>query len=156
MKLKGKVALITGSSRGIGKDIAKGFAKEGADIIINGRNLERAKPVAKEIEGLGVKTMAIGADVSSSQDVNRMVEEAVNAFGRIDILVNNAGGGCPILPFFELPEDVWDLHVARNLKSVFLCSQAVGRGMAARGGGTMINIGSVIADSIVMRGLSEP
>jgi 3-oxoacyl-[acyl-carrier protein] reductase len=81
MKLKGKVALITGSSRGMGKEFAMGFAKEGADIIINGRNLEKAKPVAKEIEGLGVRTMAIGADVSVSQDVTRMVEEAVNAFG---------------------------------------------------------------------------
>ena len=68
-----------------------GFAKEGADVIINGRNLEKAKAVAKEMEGLGVRTMAIGADVSSSQDVNRMVEEAVNSSGRIDILVNNAG-----------------------------------------------------------------
>ena len=91
MKLKGKVALITGSSRGIGKEFAMGFAKEGGDVIINGRNLEKAKAAAKEIEGLGVKAMAIGADVSSSQDVSRMVEEAVNSSGRIDILVNNAG-----------------------------------------------------------------
>ena len=91
MRLKGKATLITGSSRGIGKEFAMGFAKEGADVIINGRNLEKAKAVAKEMEGLGVRTMAIGADVSSSQDVNRMVEEAVNSSGRIDILVNNAG-----------------------------------------------------------------
>src|SRR4030043_24519 len=74
MKLKGKVALITGSTRGIGKEFAIGFAKEGVDVIINGRNLEKAKAAAKEIESLGVRTMAIGADVSSSQEVNRMAE----------------------------------------------------------------------------------
>ncbi|MGA2316279.1 MAG: SDR family NAD(P)-dependent oxidoreductase [Thermodesulfobacteriota bacterium] len=67
MKLKGKVVLITGSSRGIGKEFAMGFAKEGADVIVNGRNLEKAKAVVKEMEGLGLKKMAIGADVSSSQ-----------------------------------------------------------------------------------------
>src|SRR4030042_4164762 len=116
MKLKGKVALITGSSRGIGKDIAIGFAKEGADIIINGRNLEKAKPVAKEIGGLGVRTMAIGADVSSSQDVNRMVEEAVNAFGRIDILVNNAGVNPFILEAEKIKEEGWDQVLDINLK----------------------------------------
>ena len=81
MRLKGKAALITGSSREIGKESAMGFAKEGADVIINGRNLEKAKAVAKEMEGLGVRTMAIGADVSSSQDVSRMVEEAVSFLG---------------------------------------------------------------------------
>jgi NAD(P)-dependent dehydrogenase (short-subunit alcohol dehydrogenase family) len=142
MKLKGKVALITGSSRGIGKDIAKGFAKEGADIIINGRNLETAKPVAKEIEGLGVKTMAIGADVSSSQDVNRMVEEAVNAFGRIDILVNNAGVNPFILEAEKIKEEGWDQVLDINLKGVFLCCQAVGKRMIQQGGGRIINISS--------------
>ena len=142
MKLKGKVALITGSSRGIGKDIAKGFAKEGADIIINGRNLEKAKPVAKEIEGLGVRTIAMGADVSSSQDVNRMAEEAVNAFGRIDILVNNAGVNPFILEAEKIKEEGWDQVLDVNLKGVFLCCQAVGKRMIQQGGGRIINISS--------------
>ena len=91
MKLKGKVVLITGSTRGIGKDFAIGFAKEGADVIINGRNMEKARAVTKEIESLSARSLAIAADVSLSQDVARMVDEAVNSFGRIDILVNNAG-----------------------------------------------------------------
>jgi len=142
MKFKGKVALITGSSRGIGKDIAKGFAKEGADIIINGRNLEKAETVAKEIEGLGVKTMAIGADVSSSQDVNRMVEETVNTFGRIDILVNNAGVNPFILEAEKIKEEGWDQVLDINLKGVFLCCQAVGKRMIQQGGGKIINISS--------------
>jgi NAD(P)-dependent dehydrogenase (short-subunit alcohol dehydrogenase family) len=142
MKLKGKVALITGSSRGIGKDIAMGFAREGASIIINGRNLEKAKSVAKEIEGLGVRTMAIGADVSVSQDVARMVEEAVNAFGKIDILVNNAGVNPFILEAEKIKEEGWDQVLDINLKGVFLCCQAVGKKMMQRGGGKIINISS--------------
>jgi 2-deoxy-D-gluconate 3-dehydrogenase len=142
MKLKGKVALITGSSRGMGKEYAKGFAKEGADIIINGRNLEKAKPVAKEIEGLGVRTMAIGADVSSSQEVNSMVEEAINTFGRIDILVNNAGVNPFILEAEKVNEEGWDQVLDVNLKGVFLCCQAVGKKMIQQGGGRIINISS--------------
>jgi NAD(P)-dependent dehydrogenase (short-subunit alcohol dehydrogenase family) len=142
MKLKGKVALITGSSRGIGKDIAIGFAKEGADIIINGRNLETAKPVAKEIEGLGVRTIAVGADVSVSQDVARMVEEAVNSLGRIDILVNNAGVNPFILEAEKIKEEGWDQVLDINLKGVFLCCQAVGKKMIQQGGGRIINISS--------------
>ncbi len=142
MKLKGKVVLITGSSRGMGKEYAIGFAKEGADIIINGRNLERAKPVAKEIEGLGVRTKAIGADVSSSQDVNRMVEEAFNTFGRIDILVNNAGVNPFILEAEKIKEEGWDQVLDVNLKGVFLCCQAVGKKMIQQGSGRIINISS--------------
>ncbi len=142
MKLKGKVALITGSSRGMGKEYAIGLAKEGADVIINGRNLEKAKPVAEEIEGLGVRTKAVGADVSSSQDVNRMVEEAVNAFGRIDILVNNAGVNPFILEAEKIKEEGWDQVLDVNLKGVFLCCQAVGKKMIQQGGGRIINISS--------------
>ncbi|HUL31583.1 MAG TPA: SDR family NAD(P)-dependent oxidoreductase [Thermodesulfobacteriota bacterium] len=142
MRLKGKVALITGSSRGIGKEIAKGFAKEGADIIVNGRMLEKAKPVAKEIEGLGVRTMAIGADVSSSQEVNGMAEEAVKAFGRIDLLVNNAGVNPFILEAEKIKEEGWDQVLDVNLKGVFLCCQAVGKKMIQQGGGRIINISS--------------
>jgi NAD(P)-dependent dehydrogenase (short-subunit alcohol dehydrogenase family) len=142
MKLKGKVALITGSSRGIGKDISIGFAKEGADVIINGKNLEKTKPVAKEIEGLGVRCMAIGADVSSSQDVSRMAEEAIHTFGRIDILVNNAGVNPFILEAEKIKEEGWDQVLDTNLKGVFLCCQAVGKRMIQQGGGRIINISS--------------
>jgi NAD(P)-dependent dehydrogenase (short-subunit alcohol dehydrogenase family) len=142
MKLKDKVALITGSSRGIGKEFAIGFAKEGADIIIHGRDLEKAKPVAKEIEGWGVKTMAIGADVSISKDVTRMAEEAVSAFGKIDILVNNAGVNPFILEAEKIKEEGWDQVLDVNLKGVFLCCQTVGKKMIQQGGGRIINISS--------------
>ncbi len=142
MRLKGKVALITGSTRGIGKELAIGFAKEGADIIVNGRNSEKAKSVAKEVEDLGVRSMAIGADVSSSQDITRMVEEAINSFGRIDILVNNAGVNPFIVEAEKIKEEGWDQVLDVNLKGVFLCCQAVGRKMMEQGGGKMINISS--------------
>src|SRR3990172_1070873 len=144
MKLKGKVALITGSTRGIGKDLALGFAKEGGDVIINGRNLEKAKAVAKEIENLGVRSMAISADVSLSQDVTRMVDEGITAFGRIDILVNNAGVNPFILEAEKIKEEGWDQVLYINLKGVFLCCQAVGKQMIEQGGGKIINISSAI------------
>ena len=142
MKLKGKVALITGSTRGIGKEFAMGFAKEGAEVIINGKNLEKAKTVAKEIEGLGVRSMAIGADVSLSQDVTKMVEEITHSFGRIDILVNNAGVNPFILEAEKIKEEGWDQVLDVNLKGVFLCCQAVGKKMIQQGGGKIINISS--------------
>ena len=144
MRLKGKVALITGSTRGIGKEFAIGFAKEGADVIINGRNLEKANAVAKEVEHLGVKSTAIGADVSLSQDVTGMVDGAISAFGRIDILVNNAGVNPFILEAEKIKEEGWDQVLDVNLKGVFLCCQAVGRQMIKQGGGKIINISSAV------------
>jgi NAD(P)-dependent dehydrogenase (short-subunit alcohol dehydrogenase family) len=142
MRLKGKVALVTGSGRGIGREFALGFAKEGAHVIINGRNLEKISAVAKEIEGLGVQSMAVAADVSATQDVNRMVEEAVGRFGRIDILVNNAGVNPFILETEKIKEEGWDQVIDVNLKGVFLCCQAVGKKMIQQGSGKIINIAS--------------
>jgi NAD(P)-dependent dehydrogenase (short-subunit alcohol dehydrogenase family) len=142
MMLKGKVVLITGSTRGIGKEFALGFAREGADVIINGRNFEKAKTVAKEIEGLGVRSVATGADVSSSQDVTRMVDETIHSFGRVDILVNNAGVNPFILEAEKIKEEGWDQVLGVNLKGVFLCCQAVGKQMIKQGGGKIINISS--------------
>jgi NAD(P)-dependent dehydrogenase (short-subunit alcohol dehydrogenase family) len=142
MRLQGKIALITGSTRGMGREIAMGFAKEGADIVINGRNLEKAKAVAKEIESLGVRSMAVGADVSIGQDVTRMVEEVVQSFGRIDILVNNAGINLFILEAEKIKEEGWDQVLDVNLKGVFLCCQAAGKKMIEQGGGKIINISS--------------
>jgi len=142
MRLKGKVALVTGSGRGIGKEFALGFAKEGAQVIINARNPEKASAMAKEIEGLGVQSMAVAGDVSVSQDVNRMVDEAVGRFGRIDILVNNAGVSPFVLEAEKIKEEGWDQVIDVNLKGVFLCCQAVGKKMIQQGGGKIINIAS--------------
>jgi NAD(P)-dependent dehydrogenase (short-subunit alcohol dehydrogenase family) len=142
--LDGKVGVITGGGRGIGKAIALAFSRAGAAVVVAARTDEEIRAVADEIGAGGGRGLAVHCDVLRRDEVLAMVAEVEKTFGRIDILVNNAGGGCPIVPFLELGEDVWDLHVARNLKSVFLCSQAVGKSMAARGGGVMINISSVM------------
>ena len=142
MKLKGKVALITGSTRGIGKELAIGFAREGADLIINGRNREKTETVAKEVEALGVRTRPVAADVSVSQDVAHMVEEGISSFGKIDILVNNAGVNPFILEAEKIKEEGWDQVLNINLKGVFLCCQAVGRTMIRQGGGRILNMSS--------------
>ncbi len=144
MKLKGKVALITGSTRGIGKAFALGFAKEGADIIVHGRNPEKAKTVAEEVKIAGAKSFAIAGDVSLSQDVTRMVDEAISQCGRIDILINNAGVNPFILEAEKIKEEGWDQVMDVNLKGVFLCCQAVGKKMIEQGGGKIINISSAV------------
>jgi NAD(P)-dependent dehydrogenase (short-subunit alcohol dehydrogenase family) len=144
MRLEGKVALITGSSRGIGSGIALKFAEEGADVVVNCReNIERAETLADNIRSLGGKALTVKADVSKSIDVNGMVEKALDTFGKIDILVNNAGifigGGIA-----DLKEEIWDRVMAVNLKGVFLCCQAVGKYMIAnKVKGSIINIASI-------------
>ena len=145
MNFKGKVVFITGSSRGIGKSLAVGFAKEGAHVIVHGRELEKARGVVKEIEGSGTRSMAVAGDVSSSQDVTRMVEEITQSFGKIDVLVNNAGINPFILEAEKIKEEGWDQVMAVNLKGVFLCCQAVGKRMIEQGGGKIINISSAAA-----------
>ncbi len=145
MKLKGKVVFITGSTRGIGKSFAAGFAREGAHVVIHGKDLEKAKAVAKEMEGLGGRAMAVAGDVSSSPDVARMVEEIMQQFGRVDVLVNNAGINPFILEAEKIKEEGWDQVMDVNLKGVFLCCQAVGKKMIAQGGGKIINISSAAA-----------
>ena len=121
MKLKGKVVFVTGSTRGIGKSFAAGFGGEGAEVVVHGRDMEKARAVAREVEGLGVRSMAVAGDVSSSQDVTRMVEEIIQSFGRIDVLVNNAGINPFILEAEKIKEEGWDQVMNVNLKGVFLC-----------------------------------
>lgn len=144
MRFQGKVALITGSSRGIGKELAKGFAREGARVVLHGRDKERLGGAAKELEALGAECFTVSGDVSSSEDVSKMVEEATERFGRIDILVNNAGVNPFILEAEKIKEDGWDEVMKVNLKGVFLCSQAVGRKMIEQGGGAILNMASAV------------
>lgn len=144
MKLKGKVAIVTGSSQGIGSGIAWKFAEAGADVVINYyQNDEMAVAVAEQVRGFGRNALTIKADVSQGPDVNAMVQKTLDTFGKIDILVNNAGifmGG----EIAALKEEVWDRVMAVNLKGVFLCCQAVGNYMiAGRLPGSIINIASI-------------
>ena len=133
MKLENKIALITGGSRGIGRGIALGFAREGADVIVNYcSNEERAREVVASVSESGRKSRAIRADMGDMEQVASLVEEAWDAFGRIDILVNNAGIAY-FESFLDLRFDQWRRVLAVNLDGVMLCSQLVARKMVAAG-----------------------
>ena len=143
--LNGKVALVTGSSRGIGRAIAHALAVEGADVAINfvSRAAE-ANAAELEIRKLGRRCASIQANVSIANDVNRLVQTTEERLGRVDILVNNAGIARP-QPIEEITEDDWDQILIGNLKSCFLMTQAVLPGMRARKWGRIINLSSVAA-----------
>ena len=144
MKLKDKVAIVTGSSQGIGSAIALGLTDAGADLVINyNQNIDAAKKVAEKIRMQGRRTIISQGDVSNSEDVDRIVNEATEAFGKIDILVNNAGIFITG-PIEKIREQDWDQVIAVNLKGAFLCCQAVGRHMIKRkSGGSIINVASI-------------
>jgi NAD(P)-dependent dehydrogenase (short-subunit alcohol dehydrogenase family) len=141
--LEGKVATITGASQGLGRALALAFAKEGAQIAINARSEESIHPVAEEVEGIGAEVLAVAADVSKSADVERMVRETVERFGKIDVLVNNAGLLGPRVRIEEYPEDEWRRVIDANLTGPFLVSKAalphVGEG------GSIINVVSGVS-----------
>jgi NAD(P)-dependent dehydrogenase (short-subunit alcohol dehydrogenase family) len=138
--LSDKVALITGASRGIGRSIAETFVREGARVVICGRKQAALDEVAKEI-GAGVKPIA--CHVGRPDDLQRMVEEAVNSFGRIDILVNNAGTNVAQGPCLEVDESKFDKMIEVNLKSAFRLIKLLAPGMCERGNGSIINVASV-------------
>lgn len=144
MKLKDKIAIVTGASQGIGRGIALGLAEAGADVVVNcNRSVDGAEIVASEIRALGRRAMVAQADVSKSDDVDRMVQLALRVFGRIDILVNNAGIFVASA-IEDLGEEDWDRVMEVNLKGVFLCCKAVGRHMIERKcGGSIINVASI-------------
>ena len=143
--LKGKVALVTGGGRGIGKFIATGLAEAGADIILTSRKIKNLEATAAELmANQKVKAAAIACDMAKEDTVEAMLKEAVAKFGRIDILVNNAGAtwGAPTLDF---PLEKWDQLFNVNVRGVWVLTQKVARIMKEQGGGNIINISSVMA-----------
>ena len=142
-KLKDKVAFITGSAQGIGKAIAAALAKEGANIVISDINLELAAQTAKEIEAMGVKTMAIKTNVADLLDVEKSVAEIVKTFSRIDILVNNAGITKDNL-LIRMKKEDWDAVISVNLTGVFNCTKAVSSLMMKQRYGKIISIASIV------------
>ena len=122
--LEGKVALITGASRGLGRALALAYAGEGAQLVINARSEGSLKPVADEAEGAGADVLAVPADVASAADVKGLVQAAVDRFGRIDVLVNNAGLLGPRVKIEEYPEDEWRRVIEANLTAPFLLAKA--------------------------------
>ena len=143
MRLQGKVAIVTGSTKGIGRAVAIGYAEEGANVIVCGRSEDLAKSLAEELSKKGKKAVALRLDVTSADSVNQVVAQVVKQFGRIDILVNNAG----ISPIWKRAEDTdkeaWDQIIATNLTGAFLCAQAVGKVMIKQKSGKIINMTSV-------------
>ncbi len=141
--LKDKVAIVTGAKRGIGKEIALTFAEAGADVAVCTRAVEdgQLEAVAKEIQGLGRRSIAIQVDVGVKADVDRMVQKVIDEFGRIDILVSNAAVNIKY-PVLEFPEEDYDKLMNTNLKGCFLCCQAVGKRMKEAGKGVIVNVAS--------------
>jgi NAD(P)-dependent dehydrogenase (short-subunit alcohol dehydrogenase family) len=137
----GKVALVTGGSRGLGYQMVKAFAERGADVIIASRKLENCEKVAEECRALGPRALAIAAHVGKWDQCERLVEEAWAAFGRIDILVNNAGMG-PATPSHEVTEALFDSVVNLNFKGPFRLASLVAKRMADGEGGSIINVSS--------------
>ena len=143
MRLKGKVALITGSSRGVGSAVALGFAKEGARVVVNYTSNEKAaKEVAEAIKQIGSQAIVVRADVAKREEADSLVQAAIDEFGRLDVLVNNAGFTRPAM-MLKMTEEQWDEVVDIHLKGAFLCSQAAGRRMKEQNNGKIINVTSV-------------
>jgi len=143
MRLQGKVAIVTGSTKGIGRAIAIGYAEEGATVIVCGRSEDLAKNLAQELTRKGKKAVAMKLDVTSHDGINQVVNQVMKQFSRIDILVNNAG----ISPIWKRAEETgkeaWDQIIATNLTGAFLCAQAVGKVMIKQKSGKIINMTSV-------------
>jgi citronellol/citronellal dehydrogenase len=154
MSLSGKVAIVTGSSRGIGKAMALGLARAGAAVVVAARS-ETERPdapgtiyaTAAEIEALGGKALPLRCNVREEESIYAMAQRALDAFGRVDVLVNNAGVGT-YRPFLEATVKEWDLVMDINLRAPFICCKAVAPIMIEQGGGSIINISSHAATNI--------
>jgi NAD(P)-dependent dehydrogenase (short-subunit alcohol dehydrogenase family) len=138
-RLAGKVALVTGSSRGIGLAVARAFVGEGARVVVNSRDGKAAETAARE---LGDSAVGVGADVTSEEGVGRLIEAALDAHGRLDVLVNNAGMALA-RDSAEMTLDEWRRVLDLNMTAVFLCSRAAALAMRDRGGGCIINTASI-------------
>ena len=154
MRLEGKVAIVTGASRGIGKAIAIALAEEGADVVVAARTEEEKGPLpgtihktAGQIRSLGRRVLAIRTDVTKEEEVAEMAKRTLEEFGVIDVLVNNAGINVPSRAL-DMPVKRWDLVMAVNLRGTFLCTRAVLPTMVERRRGSIINLSSVLGSKI--------
>jgi NAD(P)-dependent dehydrogenase (short-subunit alcohol dehydrogenase family) len=143
LKIAGKAAIVTGGGSGIGRAIAVRLAREGAAVVIADLNGESAEGVSSEVASRGMRSMALQADATREDDVERTVRRTIEAYGTIDILVNNAGGGTNLTFISNYPVADWDRTIEINLKSTFLFSRAVAGGMMERRRGRIINISSI-------------
>lgn len=141
--LENKVAIVTGASRGIGRAIALGFARAGANVALAARSEGDLKSLADEIEGVGRRAIVVPTDVTQRDQIEALVTRTVEELGRLDILVNNAGGTRFMSPILGLRPEGWDKALALNLDSVFHATQLAAQQMAGGGGGSIIQIASV-------------
>ena len=146
-QLTGKIALVTGSAHGIGKAIAIGLAREGANMALADKDTDALRIVQKSIIDMGVEAEAVPTDVMVEQDIEALFRKTMERFGRLDVLVNNAGvfGAAPI---DEMSTETWDRLIATDLRAPFLCTRSAFRIMKAQGGGRIINIGSISAHRV--------
>jgi NAD(P)-dependent dehydrogenase (short-subunit alcohol dehydrogenase family) len=140
--LSGRVAIVTGGSIGLGRQMAEGLAEMGANLVLCARKEERCHQAAEELQQLGIKAIALACDVKSPASIQEMVDATLSQFGRIDVLINNAGisWGAPVE---EMRLEDWNKVLETNLTGTFLCAQAVGKAMIRQGRGKIINIASV-------------
>ncbi len=148
MRFDGKVAIVTGSSDGIGKAAALIFGREGGQVVLNARGPKRLETAVAAIQAVGKPPLVIAGDVSQAAVVTQLVNETLQQFGRVDILVNNAGGGTLLRLLEEVTEADWDLTVNSNLKSAFLCCQAVAPKMKEQRYGRIVNVSSVAGRNV--------
>lgn len=142
MRFQGKVAIVTGGSKGLGKAIAKQLAHEGASVVINGRDMNALEEATQEIRREGGQITAIQADVSKSEDVKAMIDKVIEDYDRIDILINNAAVFAESVRIMDLEEEEWDRVMTTNLKGVFLCAKAVIKHMVKQKSGKIVNMTS--------------
>ncbi|WP_077211217.1 SDR family oxidoreductase [Bacillus dakarensis] len=140
--LTGKTAIVTGGGRGLGETIAVGFAEAGANVVVCSRKVEACEEVAEKLRSLGVQALALKCDVANREDVQNVVDQTIEKFGRIDILVNNSGATWGA-PAEEMPLEAWEKVMNVNVTGTFLMSQAAGKHMIKQKSGKIINIASV-------------
>ena len=143
MKLEGKVAIVTGSGRGIGRAIAETFAREGAKVVVSARTEDEIEDVARRIGEQGGEAIAVPTDITREQDVERLVNRTIGAFGQVDILVNNAAANHPPIDVVDMQPEAWRLVTDVNLNGPYLCAHSVLPHMIGRKSGTIINVSTI-------------
>lgn len=151
--LKDRVAIVTGASQGLGEGIAKAFAREGANVALFSRNIQRLQQHEKDIKALGQKAVSFQVDVTDARQVNQAVEEVLKLFGKVEILVNNAAIA-PSMPFIEMSDKVRDSVINVNLKGVWNCTKAVIPSMVKQKYGKIINISSITGPMVSGKGMT--